>query len=615
MRSGGLTDADRVAFNRLSTCLIHRGPDGFRCLEGRSLLMGMHRLSIIDIEHGWAPFSTPNGDISLIANGEIYNSSEISEHPDFHAIRLESRSDLAVIPHLYNRHGLEYVHRLRGMFSIAIWDKRVNKLILTRDRLGEKPLFWTSVDGAFWFSSEQTPLVKSGLVRPSLDISQLERYLTFGYVPEPACILEGVNRVPAGHHLQVDLQSGVLKSSEYWRPLDFVGDRRLSTDELELGIREAVQLTTRSDVPVAVALSGGVDSSLVAALAKEARGDVHAVSVGYVGKNTTDESHFADALAKYLDIPFHRIQIESHDAAANFETMCQRRDEPISDIAGIGYDALAQTAKSLNIPVLLNGQGGDEFFWGYPWVQRLAQRAHKLDQSPGTRRLDRLPRHLGSLAHWIDDFGGLRTDSALASHKANLSGYFDVPLYTLQPGHHIIHKQVSRLLPSSGSAGTLRYPRQGVTNSWPLFGLGVVDTYLKTNGLAQIDRLTMAHSIEGRNPLVDFRVAELALSSMARPETLAQPPKARLREIAARTLPLEVVTRPKMGFTPPIRDWIRDIWRIQGPTLRSPVLADATEFHRPQLLKNIQSPIFLSGQVSQVALRLLTLELWFRSLI
>lgn len=614
-RPSGITESDRLSFERLSAHLVHRGPDGFRSVEGDGLLVGMHRLSIVDPNKGWGPFRDGNGRISVLANGEIYNAAEIAQHSDFASVRLESHSDLAVIPNLYALHGLEYVHRLRGMFAIAIWDDAQKKLVLSRDRMGEKPLFYALVAGAFWFSSEQSALVKSGLVAPTIDQAQINKYLTFGYVPEPDSILEKVRRVPPGHHLQVSLDDGALQLNQYWQPIDLIDSNHVSAVDFEECIRDAVRLTTRSDVPVAVALSGGLDSSLVAALAKEVRGDIHAITVGYRGKGSNnDESDLARSFAEYLDIPCHTAQIQVEDAAANFESMCQRRDEPISDISGLGYDAVARTAKDLNFPVLLTGQGGDELFWGYPWVNRLARRSHDLSERRTRLRVDTVPLNFGQLSSWLDDLGGMRTNHVLAECAAVSSDDLLIPLFRLQPGHHRIERQIARLLPGEGIAGNLRFPAEEISDAWPLFGLGILETYLRTNGLAQIDRLTMSHSIEGRSPLVDYFVVEMALSMMANPEVLTQPPKAPLRKLASHVLPTEIIERPKRGFTPPIREWIREIWWKQTRTLESPILADETRLERTQLLKCLREPILPSGRVSQMSLRLMTLELWLRGL-
>jgi len=208
VRPGGVSRADRDAFARLSTQLEHRGPDGFTELEQPGVLFGMHRLSIIDVEHGWPPFQSQDRSVSVLANGEIYNAPELAA--DLHAAgsTVRSHSDLEVIPHLYSDHGLDYVSHLRGMFAIALLDARKEILVLTRDRLGEKPLFYCQGDGAIWFSSEMSALVRAGIVAPEINLTELPNYLTFGYVPEPETLVAGISRVPAGHHLEIGINTG-----------------------------------------------------------------------------------------------------------------------------------------------------------------------------------------------------------------------------------------------------------------------------------------------------------------------------------------------------------------------------------------------------------------------
>ena len=614
VRGAGITDHDRADFARLSSHLTHRGPDGFAEMQHHGVLMGMHRLSIIDVEHGWPPFQSQDRTVSVLANGEIYNAPELAVKLRASGQTLRSHSDLEVIPHLYSAYGLEYASHLRGMFAIALLDVRRETLVLTRDRLGEKPLFYYRAQGAIWFSSEMSALVRAGIVPATLNVTELPNYLTFGYVPEPETMVTGISRVPAGHHLEMDIRTGSICPRQYWEPQTFLADRTPSTDQLEHQVREAIRLSVRSDVPVAVALSSGVDSSLVAALAHQSRSDIHAISVGYAESSSNDESLMARDLAHDLEIPFHRIELSTSDVSYSFEGVCQRRDEPISDIAGPGYDALARTARELGFPVLLNGQGGDELFWGYPWVVRLAEHAHKLAARGKANPIDAIPHQLGPLANWWDDRGGLRTNRTIKQCQENTSGQSMVPLYRLQVGHHAIGHQIARLLPGQSMSGVLDYPQVNPATYWGLFGVGMVDTYLKLNGLAQMDRLTMAHSVEGRTPLVDYRLAEYALSTMASEHVLHQPPKAALKGVASRVLPAHVLNRPKMGFTPPIREWIRGIWRTQGSSLKSPLLLELGAFDHRQLLRTIQTPIKHSGKVDQVSLRLITLELWMRGI-
>lgn len=614
-RVGGICQQDRLAFDRLSAELRHRGPDGSARIERPGVVMGMHRLSIIDVERGWQPFWSAEGAVGVLANGEIYNAPELATDLQGRGFRLNSHSDIEVLPHLFEEYGLGYVDHLRGMFAISLLDTPKQRLVLTRDRLGEKPLFYAHSEGAFWFSSEMSALVRAGIVPAELDRDQLRPYLTYGFVPEPHTVLTGVSRVPAGHHVIVHLESGDTEIVRYWAPLDHLDAKPLSKEELEHEVRTAVTLSTRSDVPVAVALSGGIDSSLVGALAQEARGDIHAISVGYAGQSAHDETAMAAEFSRRLGMPFHRVELSAERIGRGFAAMCRSRDEPIADIAGPGYDSLAAAARELGFPVLLNGQGGDELFWGYPWVFRLARQAHCMSVGVRNPRLDPLPRQVGPLAQWLDDRGGLRSRRVLRMCRPSVGSEVRVPLYRLQPGHSLIERQIDSLLPGTLPDGFLDYRSVEPSRYWALFGVGIVETYLRSNGLAQTDRLTMAHSVEGRTPLVDYRVAEMALSMMANVDHLQQSPKSFLKGLASRILPAEVLARPKMGFTPPIREWAKRIWVENHEAPADPILARLDLFDRAGLTSRLRSPVSRSGRVDQVALRLMTLELWMDGLI
>lgn len=508
VRPGGVSSTDRDAFARLSAQLVHRGPDGFTEMEQPGVLVGMHRLSIIDVEHGWPPFRSQDRTVSVLANGEIYNAPEIAADLRAAGRNLRSHSDLEVIPHLYADHGLNYVSHLRGMFAIAVLDARRETLVLTRDRLGEKPLFYCKAGGAIWFSSEMSALVRAGIVAPEINLIELPNYLTFGYVPEPETIVAGISRVPAGHHLEIGISTGSMALRQYWDPREFLADGKPSSDQLEHHIREAVELNVRSDVLVAVALSSGLDSSLVASLAHQARGDIHAISVGYAESSSNDENSLA---------------------------------------------------RDLDFLVLLNGQGGDELFWGYPWFLRLAQHAHQLTSQGRTKHVDAIPHQLGPLANWWDHRAGLRTNRTIRQCPANTWSDPQVPLYRLQVGHNMVQHQIAQFLPDQSMSGVLDYPQTDPAEYWSLFGVGMIDSYLKYNGLAQMDRLKMAHAVEGRTPLVNYRVAEYALSRLANSDSSEQSPKAAIKDVGSRVLPGRVIAHPQMGFTPPVRDWIRGI--------------------------------------------------------
>jgi asparagine synthase (glutamine-hydrolysing) len=583
----------------------------------------MHRLSIMDVDHGWQPFWNEDETVAVLGNGEIYNADVLAAALTDRGHSLRTGSDIEVVPHLFEEEGIDCVRRLRGMFALVIFDKRRNRVFLARDRMGEKPLAFVRTEHWIAFASEQTALVAAGVVSGELDTEVLPDYLMHGYTPEPLSLILGVTKLPAGTVLEIDLVHESSRLTPYWNILDALSDTPLSTTDLRQGLDEAVAGCCTSDVPVGVALSGGLDSSMVATLASRLRPDMVAFTIGY-GGSSTDESERAREFAQGLGIPISITQMTSRDVGLGFSKVCTDRDEPIADVAGPAIDAVARAAREAGVPVLLNGLGGDELFWGYEWVRRLGaySRFHLMGDEGAARRAVRLPsppRSLGAAAAWVEHRGGRRLESDLAAFLSRWDTGHEPPLalYEFQDGYRRMMHEIAGLC---GVSGEFPRPSAFLTGD-PVKVAGcytkrICETYLRSNGLAQTDRLSMRHSVEARTPLVDYRLVDLVMSSrMSGSGGLSEPPKALLRSVAQQILPQHVLQRPKQGFTPPVRRWLADIWACNhdafGPdsALVGAGLVDASRFEAI-----LRSPRHRSGRVNQLALRLATLELWFRGL-
>lgn len=614
IRPSGVTSDDRQLFDRISSNLEHRGPNGSATIGRTSSIVGMHRLSIMDVEGGGQPFWSEDGTVGVLGNGEIYNAHELREELVARGHQFTSGSDIEVVPHLYEELGTEAFKRLRGMFALVILDERQQALLLVRDPMGEKPLSYSRTDGAIVFASEQSALVRSGAVELRLDGDVLTDYLLYGFVPEPTAIISGVSKVPAGHWLRLSLRSDDETLTRYWDPLDYLGGTPPDVPTLIRATEDAVAASCVADVPVAIALSGGLDSSVVAAIASKHRPDLHAFTIGYTGAVGSDESSGAAAFAESLGISSTTIRLNSSDVAEGFADLCSARDEPIADIAGPGYSALAKAAHDHGYPVLMNGQGGDELFWGYTWVQQRA-----VDRREAYRlRMDPLPHSRQALATWAATAGGLRTrrwERELVRAWAG-GGRTPVPLWEAQVGYPWVYNGIREL--TGRSRSSIR-PRLWDAELDPQRAAGVVtdallSTYLRVNGLAQMDRLTMRYSVEARTPLVDKELVQLVMSGRLTDDGLDRPPKASFRDIASHFVPDDVLNRPKRGFTPPVRDWLRAIGSVHQGLLADPVLASLGPFDPAALKRELQTPVKRSGQVNQMSLRLMTLELWLRGL-
>ncbi len=280
-----VTPEQRAAVAAMSDRLVHRGPDDEGWLETGHAVMAMRRLAVIDLAGGAQPLANPDGTLALVFNGEIYNYRELRTELAAQGYPFRTRGDGEVILALYERHGLDFVHRLRGMFVIALWDSRLKRVVLARDRMGEKPLYLHETPGTLTFASEMKALLRSGRVEFALDPAALHLYFHYQYVPEPLTAVRGVRKLDAGHILVVDLEPWTVREIRYWAMEECPP---IEGDPVEL-IRErlddAGRLALRADVPVGVALSGGLDSSLIAALAaRHGEGAVSALTVGYPGR-------------------------------------------------------------------------------------------------------------------------------------------------------------------------------------------------------------------------------------------------------------------------------------------------------------------------------------------
>lgn len=614
LNTNGLTDADTQRLDGVASLLTHRGPDGSAFIRTARASLGMHRLSIMDVEGGSQPFWSEDGQIGVLGNGEIYNAAELRSQLSQRGHRFHSGSDIEVVPHLYEEYGTATFDHLRGMFALSILDLNTQSLVLARDPMGEKPLSYCQVDGVFFFASEQSALVRAGVTPLEIDTDVLVDYLLYGFVPEPTSLIRGIRKVPAGHYLRVPLDTGAIDLRAYWDPLNFLDSRHVTIDELTQAVEGAVEATCIADVPVAIALSGGLDSSVVASIAARRRPDLHAFTIGYEGDVASDESASAHAFAEHLGITSTTIRLGLQDIVKTFAAVCAHRDEPVADIAGPGYEALARASREHGFPVLMNGQGGDELFWGYSWV-----RQHAVARAEFYRdAVEAPPRSPQALATWARTRGGLRT-RRWARSLISAWGAPDltpIPLWETQLGYPWIYDAITALTgrsPASirprlwdGEIETIRVPGV-VTNA----GLG---TYLRVNGLMQMDRLTMRHSVEARTPLVDRRLVELVMSGREADGSLDLPPKAVFQDIASRILPAEVVSRPKRGFTPPVRQWIRAIATHHAEDWQEPVLSRFTDLDPSALREVLGQPVLRTGQVNQMHIRIATLELWLRAL-
>src|SRR2546428_3119289 len=307
-----LQPAQLEQLTRMSGALTHRGPDGAGEFQAAHVALAMRRLSIIDPRTGWQPLYNEDHSVAVIANAEIYNYVELREELGARGHRFRTHGDIEVIPHLYEEHGEACVDHLRGMFAFALWDARRRRLMLARDRMGEKPLYLCQRNGQLVFASELRALLRSGVVPVVLDPRGIDLFFHYQYVPEPFTPVMGIRKLPAGHRLTATVQPWTIEETCYWRMEDappVEGDPALL---IRAELEKISEIVIRSDVPVGIALSGGVDSSAIAVLAgRRYRDTMHAFSAGYPGRPRSDERADARVLAAHLGMAFHDVEIDT----------------------------------------------------------------------------------------------------------------------------------------------------------------------------------------------------------------------------------------------------------------------------------------------------------------
>ncbi len=613
----GITPEDRATVDRVGQELRHRGPDGSGSISAPNAYLGMNRLSIMDVQNGAQPFWSEDQQFGVLGNGEIYNAHELRLRLQSQGHTFHSTSDMEVVPHLLEEQGLTAINQLRGMFALVIFDKGADSVHLVRDRLGEKPISYFQQGHVTYFSSEQSALVKSGLIEFQIDSTHLPAYLLHGYIPEPHSLIKGIKKVPAGNILSIQLSDGALSLKTYWDPMDYIGSETLLPEVLMERIQDAVEVSCTSDVPVGISLSGGLDSSIVASIAAAQRTDLHAFTVGYAAAGL-DESADAQNFANHLGIPCHLIVLDSEAVAKSFSEICSWRDEPIADIAGPSIAAVAQAAQEARVPVLLTGLGGDELFWGYEWVNSLASWTRMYlalgDSLSLKNYFSSPPRTRQGLADWMFSYGGLKNERSRIKFMQEWETDTEIalPLYEFQYGHRRTLSAIQEICGHKPIPEFLVPKAPELIDA--LFTKAQLTSYLQVNGLTQVDRLSMQYSVESRVPLSDHKLVEYVMSTRLGSEDSDKPVKSALKESAKNLLPAEVIHRPKRGFTPPVREWLKLIWIQNQDALNADAISHIPGLDIEAVRKYLESPTLKSGQVNQVGLRLLTLELWARSL-
>ena len=559
---GHTHDFDGGAVAAMSAALVHRGPDdhGHFVDDAAGVALGARRLSIIDVEGGHQPLSNEDGTVWAVLNGEIYNHPALQDRLRERGHKLSSRTDTEVLVHLYEDHGPAMVHALEGMFAFAVWDKRERRLVLARDRFGEKPLFYAEERGHLLFGSELTALLAAMDRAPEIDAAVLDAFFVFGYVPSPMALVEGVRQLEPGHMLLWDADRGRARIERYWSPPEATAattpSRQAAGEEIEELLRRSIRGRLLSDVPLGVLLSGGVDSALIAALASaESSAPIKTFTVGYDVGNV-DESAAAKEVADHVGSEHHAVVLSSAEVAGRAPDVLARLDQPLADQALVAMHAVAEFARQ-EVTVAVGGEGADELFGGYPryrWLARAEDVAGVFPtrlRSGAARTLETLApqRRSGRLAYLISPASVLERHLDWVTERRRLSRG---QVYGSRLAGHAEAQgalsALSDLLANGSSDGEASVAAQ----------LMLLDQrhWLPDDVLAKADRASMLVSLEVRTPYLHHEIAERA-AAISPSLHLSRGGKAILREILARQLPRRVARRSKTAFRVPAADWLR----------------------------------------------------------
>ncbi|MCH7491220.1 MAG: asparagine synthase (glutamine-hydrolyzing) [Gemmatimonadetes bacterium] len=615
----GLVGAPReIASARVREALArleHRGPDGVGSYESENAILGVRRLAIIDLATGDQPIYNEDRSIAVVCNGELYNHTEGFHDLESRGHRLQSRSDINLIPHYYEEAGAAAFTKLRGMFAAAVWDAGSRRLTLARDHVGKKPLFYARTDDGLAFASELPALLALLDRTPNHSAEALADYLQLGCVPHPETIYEGVLALPPGHTLTFEA-GGTPHLTSFWQPTvppPFTGSKDDALNALDQGLQEAVALRLRSDVPVGMFLSGGIDSGLIAAYAVQAGATDLLCFVVEVADAHLNEAPAAMETANRLGLPIEIIPLSFAPLDA-VEQVSLLYGQPFGDSSAVPSYFLARAA-SRQRKVVLNGDGGDEIFAGYRryWVARAARWLIPLTAPLGPA--------VSVLGHRLAKVSGRRTPFGFAARTLRGLRQSDAARYMTWSVDLLDDTWMAKLFPDLAVLGstTDRLTRLRGTSvsaaSLRAFQRSDYRLILADDLLTKMDIATMANSLEARSPFLDIPLAEFSWSLPERWLISMTETKPLLRTLAKKSgLPASIVNAPKRGFEVPVAKWLRsDLKDVVADLLLDSASRVGAMGNRVRLRKFIDGLDDFAGNRPQVIWCLLMLEIFLRA--
>lgn len=608
------TNVDPAHIGPMLACVAHRGPDDQGIYTAPDIVLGHRRLAVIDPAGGHQPLRGARDTTIVVANGEIYNYRELRAKLRAQGHVFRTSSDSEVVAQAYDAWGLDFLERLDGMFALALWDGARRRLILARDRIGEKPLFHAVLDGVLLFGSELSALRAHSSCPCDIDADALSTYLALEYVPAPRTILRGIEKLEPGTALI--LEEGTVRLHRYWtlRPSTSTASYAEAVDTLRHLLTRAVESRLVSDVPVGVFLSGGLDSSLVAACAARA-GQVDTFSIGF-REGSFDESAHARRVAEHIRSTHHELILHADDMLDLVPRLPTILDEPLGDASILPTFVLSRFARE-RVTVALGGDGGDELFAGYPMHQ-----AHRI--APWVRLL---PSPIHAAARTLVDllpasernfsFGfKLRTFLSGSAYEPPENHGRWMASFPPEAQHGLLSRDVRESAGNECSGFIALEEAWERTSGWPPIGrAALLDlyTYLPNDVLTKVDRASMAVALEVRAPFLARDVVEFAFSLPDSYRMRGLRGKRILRDAARGVLPESIIRRPKKGFGIPVAAWLRTSLRpLLLDILDSRSLRDTGLFEPAYVERLVQEHLSGRKDHRKPLWTLLVFELWRR---
>lgn len=572
----------KKTLSSMQNSIKHRGPDGKGSFFYKNTGIAMRRLSIIDIKGGDQPLFNENKTIAIVGNGEIYNYLELQKELTQKGHILRTKSDIETITHAYEEWGLSCFSKFRGMFAISMIDIKNNKVIIARDKMGEKPLYFTQINNSYYFGSELKSLINIPKFDKTINFSAIDLFFHYYYIPEPQTPFLYVKKVKSGSYLEIDLETADINEVIYWDPTkiktNIKGD---PTKLIRKEFKKACEFSLRADVPIGIALSGGIDSgSILAVSAPKYKKRMKAFSIGYEGFQYSDEREMAKKLAKEFNVDFIEKEIKTKSVISHFPRLVWDTDDPIADIAAHSIYEVNKLARANGIKVLLGGNGGDEIFWGYPSTIDALNKSLKkqsfVESITGGKKIRYNNPDPKSVGLFIERLYSNKFKNSLTSNYLSV-----IKNVNLKDKDLVINATLENL-----------------RNLW-----------LKSNVITLGDRMSMAASVELRSPFLDYKLIELALSSKKNLSSFKDGQKVYFKKAMKGILPDEVLNRPKRGFTPPVATWIQGMLKKYGPLIKNGFLVKENIIDKTKinLISNLINEI-----PSYTAYQLLVMEIWGR---